>query len=79
MRRKGTASKHKEKGMGISEQVTAEMERRVNEGLDPLTGQPMVTSGVIECRMGQLVDETGREVTLSESGHWIYSDEAGWS
>jgi len=53
---------------------------RVAAGLDPLTGEPMTTKGIIsiyhpvthETRNGVCFDETGRELTLNGKGTWVY-------
>lgn len=45
---------------------------RLEDGNDPLTGEPMETKGVISKKGGKCVDETGREVTLNEKGTWVY-------
>lgn len=50
------------------------MRNRIAEGLDPLSGRPMETKGVITHRNGVLSDETGRKVELSAFGDWVYAD-----
>jgi len=56
--------------------VLAQMRERVANGLDPLTGDPMQTSGVIKVVNGVCIDTAnGREVTLDERGNWIYIEE----
>jgi len=57
-----------------------QMRDRVAKGLDPLTGDPMVTKGVIRWAFGpdgedlhKLIDDTGRAVTLDARGNWVYA------
>ena len=45
---------------------------RLAQGLDPLTGEKMETKGKISVTSKGCVDETGKEVTLSPKGTWIY-------
>lgn len=51
------------------------MQDRVRNNLDPLTGEPMRTAGVIRvCRDGLCRDNAGfgRVVTLNRRGTWVY-------
>ena len=48
------------------------MMARLEKGLDPLTGEKLVAKGKIGFVNGVCCDETGKEVTLSEKGTWIY-------
>ena len=48
------------------------MQKRVKNGLEPLTGEKMETMGMIAFRNGVLSDETGKPVELNARGTWVY-------
>ena len=52
--------------------VEKEMHRRLDNGLDPLTGEKMETVGEIRVTNSGIVDETGKSVKLNERGTWVY-------
>lgn len=52
--------------------VMNQMRDRISKGLDPLTGEKMVTKGMIKIINGKCCDATGREVTLNTRGTWVY-------
>ena len=55
----------------------AEMDRRISEGLDPMTGKPwaLCDYGTIRSTKDGCVHVTcGRKVTLDEDGNWAYAD-----
>lgn len=61
--------------MTTTEQTVNEtMHARLAEGLDPLTGRPLVTVGKITSTAGRCHDETGRTVTLDDAGRWVYAE-----
>jgi hypothetical protein len=49
------------------------LEKRVQDGRDPLSGRPMRIVGTVRWEGNRLVDDTGREVTLSPFGDWVYA------
>ena len=53
------------------------MDRRISEGLDPMTGKPwaLCDYGTIRSTKDGCVHVTcGRKVTLDEDGNWAYAD-----
>ena len=49
-----------------------QMQNRVANGQDPLTGRPMqITGSVSVCSDGKMRDSAGVEVRLSEKGDWV--------
>ena len=49
------------------------MEKRLEKGLDPLTGEKMETVGKIIFNGKYCIDETGKQVTLNNKGTWVYA------
>jgi len=57
----------------MSNEIEQQMHDRLANGLDPITGEQRETVGKISRRDGVCRDETGREVTLSDKGTWVYA------
>ena len=49
------------------------MQERVKNGFDPLSGRLFQVVGSVKMFNGKCTDDTGKKVTLSEFGDWVYA------